>query len=83
MALNILKEIAGKLSGKWYTLMVDKTTDLFNTKQMVLCLHYVDDSFEVHEELIWLPCFKCTCASVFVIVQCNSKYTSPDESGDH
>ena len=32
--------------------MVDETTDLSNTEQMVLCQRYVDDSFEVHEELI-------------------------------
>ena len=32
--------------------MVDETTDLSNTEQMVLCLRYVDDNLEVHEELI-------------------------------
>jgi len=44
MALHILREIASELSGKWYTVMVDETTDLSNTEQMVLCLRYVDDN---------------------------------------
>ena len=34
--------------------MVDETTGLFNTEQIVLCLRYVNDSVEVHEELIVL-----------------------------
>ena len=43
MALHILREITSELSGKWYTIMVDETTDISNTEQMVLCLCYVDD----------------------------------------
>ena len=46
MALHILREIATELSGKWYTIMVDGTTDLSNTEQMVLCLRYVDNNLE-------------------------------------
>ena len=34
--------------------MVDETTDLSNTEQMVFCLRYVDSSLEIHEELIGL-----------------------------
>ena len=48
--------------------MVDETTDLFNTEQMVPCLHYVDDSFEVHKELIRLNSLESTCVSVLVTV---------------
>ena len=41
MPLRILREITSEMSGKWYTIMVDETTDLSNTEQMVMCLRYV------------------------------------------
>lgn len=66
MALHILREIASELSGKWYTIMVDETTDLSNTEQMVLCLRYVDNNLEVHEELIGLYSLESTSADVVV-----------------
>ena len=46
MALTIVREIANEISGKWYTIIVDETTDLFNTKQMVLCIRYVDSELK-------------------------------------
>ena len=56
-----------QLSGKWYTLIVDETTYLSNVEQMVLCLRYVDSSFEVHEELIGLKVMKDTLDTVYEI----------------
>ena len=38
MALMILKEITSEIAGKWYTIMVNETTNLSNNEQMVLCL---------------------------------------------
>ena len=38
MALMILREITSEIAGKWYTIMVNETTDLSNSEQMVLCL---------------------------------------------
>ena len=35
MALSILRGIANSISGKWFTIMVDESTDLSNTDQMV------------------------------------------------
>ena len=35
MAKSIQREIANEVSGKWFTIMVDETTDLSNTEQMV------------------------------------------------
>ena len=55
MALQILREIAENLqSTPFYTLMVDETTDISNREQVVLCLRWVDDSFEVHKEFTGL-----------------------------
>ena len=31
MALHILRDASSEISGKWYTIMVDETTDLSNT----------------------------------------------------
>ncbi len=47
---------------KWYSVMVDETTDLSNTEQMVICLRYVDDNVEVHEELIGMYSLESTSA---------------------
>ena len=38
MALMILREITSEIAGKWYTIMVNETTDLSNSEQMVLCV---------------------------------------------
>ena len=48
--------------------MVDETPDLSNTEQMVLCLRYVYESFEVHEELIGLYSLESTSGSALVTV---------------
>ena len=34
--------------------MVDKATDISNHEQVVICLRWVDDDFNVHEDLIGL-----------------------------
>ena len=68
MAMHILRDISTEISGKWYALMVDETMDLSNTEQMVLCLHYVDDSLEVHEEFVGLYSLESTSADVLVTV---------------
>ena len=55
MALQLLRNIATNLhSSLFYTIMVDETTDISNCEQVVLCLRWVDDNFNVHEDLIGL-----------------------------
>ena len=51
MALYILRDITADISGKWFTVMVDETTDLGNTEQnlMVVCLYYVEDNLKVYK----------------------------------
>lgn len=66
MALKILCDICQEISGKWYTIMVDETTDLANTEQMVFCLRYVNDSLQVHEEVIGLHSMESTSAESIV-----------------
>ena len=66
MALTIQREIKNEVSGKWYTIMVDETTDISNTEQMVFCLRYVDDCLEVNEEFIGLQSLESTTAEVII-----------------
>jgi hypothetical protein len=66
MALMIQREIAAEVLGKWYTIMVDETTDLSNNEQMVFSLRYVDDDLEVHEKVIGLHCLESTSAENIV-----------------
>ena len=66
MSLYFQREINSEISGKWFTIMVDETTDLSNTEQMVFCLRYVDDNLEVHEEFIGLYSLDSTSAESIV-----------------
>ena len=44
--------------------MVDEIVDLSNKEQMVFCLRYIDDNFEVHEEFMGLYTLDSTSAEL-------------------
>ena len=53
MALKIVCKIAVSLQGSdFFTIMADKTTDASNKEQVVICMRWVDNDFEAHEEFI-------------------------------
>ena len=55
MALRVLWEISASLqSSPFYTVMVDETADVGNVEQVVVCLRWVSEKFEVHEEFLGL-----------------------------
>ena len=55
MALRILRDISAFLqSSPFYTVMVDETADVGNIEQVVICLRWVSEKFEVHEEFVGL-----------------------------
>ena len=55
MALRVLREIATSIrSAAFFTVMVDETTDISNVEQVVICLRWVTETFEVHEEFVGL-----------------------------
>eukprot|EP00731_Ephydatia_muelleri_P029859 Em0021g382a len=68
MALSILRDISSELAGKWFTIMIDETTDVSNAEQMVICLRYVDANLEVHEQFIGLYNLERTNAEMIVSV---------------
>ena len=64
------REITEELSSKYFTIMLDETTDQSNTEQMVFSLRYVDDDLEVHEEFIGLYNLDSTSAdSIFAAIK--------------
>ena len=53
MALCVLRKIAENLQKSLFiTVMVDETTDVSNVEQVVICLRWVDENFEVQEEFV-------------------------------
>ena len=39
---------------KWFSILADETRDLSNHEQMVVCLRWVSDEYEVFEDLVGL-----------------------------
>lgn len=69
MALKVLRDVAASLhSSKFFTIMADETTDVANQEQVVICLRWVDDDFEIHEEFIGLYKVDSIAASTLVQV---------------
>ncbi len=46
--------------------MVDETTNISNTEQLVVCLRYVDDNLDVLEEIIGYYSMESTTSTVIV-----------------
>ena len=62
MASTIVRKIAHNLSGHIFSIMVDETTDISNTEQLVFCIRHVDDQLNTHEEFIGLHSLESTTA---------------------
>ena len=54
MALNILRSVVRNIGDRFFTIMCDECTDSSNGEQLVICLHWVDNCLEVHEDFIGL-----------------------------
>ena len=55
MAFKVLRELVSFLHATpFYTVMMDETTDASNCEQVVVCLCWVSEDFEVNEELMGL-----------------------------
>ena len=52
MALTVLWKVVRNVSGQYFSIMVDETTDVVNTEQLVFCIWHVDDNLATHEEFI-------------------------------
>lgn len=69
MANQILRDIAASLhAAVFYTVMVDKTTDVTNKEQVVIVVQWVDDAFNAREDFIGLYVTGSTNAQALVAI---------------
>ena len=55
MALNVLRKVAFSIfDASFYTIMCDECTDPSNREQVVLCIRWINDELEPHEDFIWV-----------------------------
>uniref|UniRef100_H3AMU6 DUF4371 domain-containing protein n=1 Tax=Latimeria chalumnae TaxID=7897 RepID=H3AMU6_LATCH len=55
MGHQVLRSIINKISNaKWYTIIADETRDISNHEQLVICIIWVDDCYNAHEDPIGL-----------------------------
>ena len=67
MALKVLRIIISAIQATpFITIMVDETTDIANKEQLVMCLRWVDDNFETHEDFIGLHELPSTSADTIL-----------------
>ena len=69
MALEILRKVAAPIrDAPFYTNMADETTDMSNREQVVLCIRWVTENFEVHEDFIGLYVVEAIDAKTLILV---------------
>ena len=71
MALKVLHTIVSNIQvAPFFSIMVDETTNTANKEQLVVCVRWVDDSFESHEDFIGLHEIESTsAATIFHAIQ--------------
>jgi hypothetical protein len=67
MALQVLRKIVVSISATpFFTIMIDETTDVANKEQVVVCIRWVDENLESHENFIGLYEVGSTQAAMLV-----------------
>ena len=65
----MLRKVARNIQqAKSYSVMGDETADILNKEQLVLCIGWVDDDFQVHEDFIGIHNLPNTTADEIVKV---------------
>ena len=55
MGHSLLRSLlANIMRQKWFALLADETRDVSNREQLVLCIRWVSESYEIHEDVIGL-----------------------------
>jgi len=69
MALQVLRKVVVSISlAPFFTIMIDETTDVANKEQVVVCIQWVDENLESHEDFIGLYEVGSTQAAMLVSV---------------
>ena len=75
MAMQVLRDIGKNLhQTPFYAIMADETYDVSNHEQLVVCIRWADDAFEVHEDFIGLYKTECTDSQTLVRIIVLSYY---------
>ena len=68
MTLSIFRDMSRRTqNGVFYTIMADEVTDSSNQEQFLLCLRWVDEDLNPHEEFIGLHVVPNICADTLVV----------------
>lgn len=55
IGLEILRSVLDDVrQAKWFSIMADETMDVAYKEQLVVCVRWVDDSFNIHEDMLGL-----------------------------
>ena len=69
MTNSIVCKIAGTIEdARYFSLMADEVTDSSNREQVVICLRWIDEQFDAHEDFVGLHKVKSIGANVLVAV---------------
>ena len=69
MALEVLRDIVKDIqSAVFFTILADETSDVSNTEQLVVCIRWVDNTLQAHEEFIGLHPLPNTTSEQIVFV---------------
>ena len=78
MALEVLRDLLDEIrQSKFFSYMCDETSDLSNLEQLVVCIRWIDEWFEAHEDFIGLVQVASTTSdsllsiSTDVLTRCN------------
>ena len=69
----MMRQISANIqNATFFTIMADKTTDVSNKEQVVICIRWVDDCFVIHEDFIGMHPFERTNAVQVVAILKNA-----------
>ena len=67
--MGLLREISVNIqSATFYTIMTDKTADICNKEQLVICIHWADENFAVPEDFLGIHPLEQTTADDIVFI---------------
>lgn len=67
MALQVLQDVSSSLQkSEFFSVLADETADSSNKEQLVVCVRWVDDNFEAHDEFLGLQQLEDGSASSIV-----------------
>ena len=63
MAHEVLRSMLSEMfSQQWFSLLADETRDISNREQLIMCIRWVSESYEINEDLVGLIQVKDTTA---------------------